>query len=98
ESLDALKELLDEAAFLIQMQVDISLFLALGIGWDDHDASLSSKLINERTCVIRPIGGNVRIRDVTEQHRSQLHLVALARWQLHTHGVAEGGDDGVDLR
>ena len=77
EAFDALKEVLDEMALLVQVLVHVALF---GAGWirrDDNRASLRLELFRERACIVGAVSGHVRVHDAAKQQRRELHLVSL---------------------
>jgi hypothetical protein len=98
KALDALEEVLDEMALLVQVLVNVAQY---GAGWIRRDygrASLSLELLRERACVVCAVSRHVRVHDAPKQHRRELHLMRLSRRQRNNDRVTERVYDGVNLR
>ena len=78
ESLDSLKEALDEASLLVEMSIDRALACTVNLGRDDNRATVIFEHLHEWPCVVRLISSNEGVEDVTEKLVGELHLVRLA--------------------
>jgi hypothetical protein len=66
-ALDALEEVLDQTAFLVEVVVEFSRLFSAGSGWDDGCAALRKSLVDDRVGVIALVGDDVGVVDAGEQ-------------------------------
>jgi hypothetical protein len=97
-ALDALEEVLDEMAFLVEMAVEFPRLLSAGTGRNDGDATLRAGLFDDRVGVVALVGEDVGIMDAGEQPRGLGYVVDLPLGEVEMNRISEGVDTSVNLR
>jgi hypothetical protein len=97
-ALDALKEVFDETALLVEMAVEFSRLFSAGSGRDDGCAALRASLVDDRVGVVALVGNDVGVVNAREQLLGLSYIVDLSLGEVEMNRIAEGVDTSVNLR
>ena len=87
-ALDALEEVLDQTALLVEVEVELSRLFSAGSGRDDGYTVLRVSLVDDRVGVLNP----------REQRLGLGYVVDLSFGEVEMNRIAEGVDTSVNLR
>jgi len=96
--LDALKEVLDETAVLVEMAVEFSRLFTAGSGRNDGRAALRASLLDDGIGVVALVADDVGIMNASEQLLGLGHVVDLAFSDVEMNWISEGVDTRMNLR
>lgn len=95
---DALKEVLDQTALLVEVAVEFPRLFSAGSRGDDSCAALRMSLVDDRVGVVALVGDEVSVMDAREQRLGLGYVVDLSFGEMEMNRIAEGVDTSVNLR
>ena len=92
------KEALDEIAFAIERKIGLARLLPVGLGRDHRRDIVVFEHRDQRVAIVSFVGNQCAGLDPLEQRFGLRNIGGLPRRQRKRDGIAEGINDGVDLR
>ena len=97
-ALDALEEILHQAALLVDVAIELAGLFSAGSRWNDGVAVLGASPLGDRVGVVALVGDDVGVPNPRQQLLGLRYVVDLSFGEVEMNRISEGVDTSVNLR